>query len=60
MIAGHSGSPSAPAATMPSSWEPNDSAAICRPSVAARTCDSVCTSAFVHSAGSCSAQPARG
>ena len=58
--AGCSGSPSAPAATMPSSCEPNDSAAISRPSVADRTSDSVWTSAFVHSAGSCSAQPARG
>ena len=58
--AGCSGSPSSRAATTPSSWEPNDSATISRPSVADRTSDSVWTSAFVHSAGSCSAQPARG
>ena len=58
--AGRSGVPSASAATTPSSWEPNDSAAISRPAVAARTSDSVRTSARVHSAGSCSAQPACG
>ena len=57
MTAGRSGSPSASAATIPSSCEPNDSAAISRPFVAARTSDSVATSAFVHSPGSCSAQP---
>ncbi len=58
--AGRSGSPSAEHATIPSSCEPNDSAAISRPAVASRTADNVATSALVHSPGSCSAQPARG
>ena len=48
-----------PAATSPSSCEPKDSAAISRPAgllrARRRAC---CTSAAVHSAGSCSAQPA--
>jgi hypothetical protein len=58
--AGRSGVPSASAATSPSSCEPNERATISRPAVSSRTRDSVATSAAVHSAGSCSAQPARG
>ena len=58
--AGRSGSPSPAHATIPSSCEPKESAAISRPAVASRTCATVETSARVHSPGSCSAHPARG
>ena len=58
--AGPTGSPSAPAATIPSSCEPNEIARRGRLPTARRTSASAWATAPSHSRASCSAQPGWG